>query len=82
MKLPKYCYLVGIYGVILTVLGSICVSKIGATITMAASILGQYICSSIVDHFGFFGNMKRCFTITKIRTYILICVGIYLCVIF
>lgn len=74
--LPRYVYTVGIYGILLVVSGSLCTNKLGATLTMALSIAGQIFISTMIDHFGLFGNTVTKFQIKKIPGYVLLGVGI------
>ncbi|MEG2338373.1 MAG: DMT family transporter [Clostridium sp.] len=76
--LPKYVYTVGIYGVILVVTGSICANKIGATLTMGLSIVGQMLISAVIDHFGLFKTPVCKFDYRRIPGYLIIGAGILL----
>ncbi len=74
--LPKYVYFVGLFGILLVISGSICANKIGATLTMALSIVGQIFISTIIDHFGLFGSTVSKFKLKRIPGYLLLCIGI------
>lgn len=74
--LPPYVYSVGLYGILLVITGSICANKIGATLTMALSIVGQIFISTIIDHFGLFGSKVCKFKLKKIPGYLLLGAGI------
>lgn len=76
--LPRYVYSVGFFGVALVVTGSICANKVGATLTMGLSIVGQMAISAIIDHFGLFNTPQCKFNIKRIPGYLLIGVGILL----
>ena len=51
-KVELIFFLPGILNVTTVVLNSVCMNKIGMTITIALSMLGQLIISNIIDHFG------------------------------
>jgi transporter family-2 protein len=53
-KIPLIFILPGILNVTTVVLNSVCMNKIGITMTIALSMLGQLIISNIIDHFGLF----------------------------
>lgn len=64
--LPYFYYLPGVAGVFTVFSSSISVSKIGLTLTIALSLFGQLVFSSIVDHFGLLGMEKRPFQPKKL----------------
>ncbi len=54
VKIPFYLFLGGLLGAIYVTSAIVLIPKIGITSLLAASIAGQLIISSLIDHFGFF----------------------------
>lgn len=78
--LPLHVYTVGFLGVMIVALSSWCTGKLGATVCMSLSVIGQMVCSAIFDHYGLFGVKKIPFTKEQIPAYILVIIGIFLIV--
>lgn len=53
--MPGHLYFAGIYGLILVAGSSLCVSKIGPSLTACLNISGQLILSILMDHFQWMG---------------------------
>lgn len=51
---PFYVYFVGFLGVALVITSSLSTARIGAALTMALSVAGQMVISSVIDNFGWF----------------------------
>lgn len=64
--LPFLYYMPGVAGVFTVLSSSVSVSSIGLTLTIALSLFGQLVFSSIVDHFGLLGMEKRPFQPKKL----------------
>lgn len=75
---PVYVYFVGLLGVTLVATSSICAGNIGATLTMALSVVGQMIISAVIDHFGLFHVPVLKFRWERIPAYLIITAGLLL----
>ena len=53
--IPLYLYSAGIIGVFTVLFNNLTFYKLGVSITLALGLLGQSLCSIIVDHFGLLG---------------------------
>ncbi|MBE7123320.1 DMT family transporter [Bacillus cereus] len=53
--IPLYLYSAGAIGVFTVLFNNISFSALGASITIALSLLGQSIASIVIDHFGLLG---------------------------
>lgn len=73
---PLYIYTCGILGMILVVLTSFVVSKIGVVLTTSFSLAGQLILSIIMDHYGMFGIQKQPFDRKRIPCLCIIALGL------
>lgn len=71
-------YSAGILGVILVSANSLSFKLVGATLTIALSLLGQILISALVDHFGFFGVKKVKFEVQRLPIFVIIFIGLYL----
>ncbi|WML34979.1 DMT family transporter [Clostridium sp. OS1-26] len=71
-------YSAGILGVILVSANSLSFKLVGATLTIALSLLGQIVISALVDHFGFFGVKKVKFKVQRLPVFMIIFIGLYL----
>lgn len=66
----------GMIGVIMVSLNNVTTSQIGLSLTVACGVLGQMLFSSIVDHYGLFGNDVVRFNSKKILGYAVIVAGL------
>ena len=73
---PTYVYFVGFLGVTLVATSSLCASNIGATLTMALSVIGQLIISAVIDHFGLFHVPVVHFSWKRIPAYMIMTAGL------
>jgi len=76
--LPLYIYTVGFMGVALVASSSFCVSRIGATLTMALSVTGQLLVSAVIDHFGLFQVPVVKFNLRRVPSYLIIGLGLFI----
>ncbi len=76
--LPLYFYTGGAIGFFVTFLNSVCMVKIGASLSVAIVIFGQMLTSCVIDHFGLFKMPVRKFNIQKLGGFLVITVGIVL----
>ena len=77
---PWYVYTVGLLGIGLVSVSSVCALKIGAAASMAISIAGELIAARIVDALGLFGMPKTPFRAASLPGYVLVAVGTVLVV--
>lgn len=75
-KVPKYLFLGGGIGVVLTLVNMVTIVKIGVTLTTSLAVFGQLTFSSAIDHFGLLGMSKYKFNNKKIVGFIIIAVGL------
>lgn len=75
---PWYLFVGGLMGAIFVSSVIFFIPKIGVTTVLAASIAGQLIAASIIDHFGFFGLSAHPVSISRILGILLMLVGIFL----
>lgn len=75
---PLYVYSCGILGMILVVLTSFTVSKIGVVLTTSFSLAGQLVLSIIMDHYGMFGVKQVKFNPKRIPCLCVIALGLLL----
>lgn len=73
---PKYVYAVGFMGVAMVASSSWVTLKIGATAMLSLSVIGQLVCSILVDHFGWFGVEKKAFQWKQLPCYALVLAGV------
>ncbi len=78
--LPVLFYIGGVIGFFSVLLGSVCMSNMGASLTVAIIIFGQMVTSAFIDHFGMFGMTKTKFNFKKIGGFFIISVGLALMV--
>jgi transporter family-2 protein len=57
-QIPWYLYLGGILGILIVVLVSVSISKVGVCNATTAIIIGQVCTAVIIDHLGLFGTNK------------------------
>lgn len=75
-SVPWYFYTAGAIGVITVLFNNIAFSKLGVSLTLAVSLLGQSLASIVIDHYGLFGLNKVKFEKKKITGLVLIITGI------
>lgn len=75
---PWYLFVGGLMGAIFVSSVIFFIPKIGITTVLAASIAGQLIAASIIDHFGFFGISVHQISTGKIIGILLLLSGIFL----
>ncbi len=75
-NIPKHLFLSGALGLISTMLSSLAVLNIGATIAVAATLSTRIITAGVVDHFGLFERERRKFILKRILSFSLMFIGI------
>ena len=80
-NVPKYLLMPGMIGVVMVTLNNLTVNNIGLSLTVACGVFGQMLFSSIVDHFGLFGNDVYKFNKNQVLGYSVIVIGIFLMVV-
>jgi transporter family-2 protein len=75
---PFYLFLGGMLGAIFVSSVIFFIPKIGVTTVLAASIAGQLIAASIIDHYGFFGISIHQISAGRIIGILLLLSGIFL----
>ena len=80
-NVPKYLLMPGMIGVVMVTLNNLTVNSIGLSLTVACGVFGQMLFSSIVDHFGLFGNEVYKFNKNQILGYSVIIIGIFIMVV-
>ena len=75
---PWYVFAGGLLGAIFVSSVIFFIPKIGVTTVLAASIAGQLIAASVIDHFGFFGLDQHPVSMGKIGGIVLLAFGIFL----
>ncbi len=75
---PWYLFVGGVLGAIFVSSVIFFIPKIGVTTVLAASIAGQLIASSIIDHYGFFGVPTHSISLGRILGILLLLSGIFL----
>ncbi len=75
---PAYLFMGGMLGAIFVSSVIFFIPKIGVTTVLAASIAGQLIAASIIDHYGFFGVAVQTISVTRIAGILLMLGGIFL----
>ena len=76
-KVPLYLFFGGLLGAIYVTSVVVLIPKIGVTSMLAASIAGQLIISSIIDHFGFFNVPVHPISIGRVAGILLLATGIF-----
>jgi transporter family-2 protein len=74
--IPAYLYSGGILGVFTILFNNISFNSLGASLTLALGLLGQSICSLILDHYGVLGMKVVKFKKEKLIGLIIIASGI------
>ncbi|MCM1988571.1 DMT family transporter [Oceanirhabdus seepicola] len=80
-NVPKYLLIPGMIGVVMVTINNLTVNNIGLSLTVACGVFGQMLFSSIVDHFGLFGNDVYKFNKNQVLGYSVIVIGIFLMVV-
>lgn len=75
---PWYLFVGGLLGAIFVSSVIFFIPKIGVTTVLAATIAGQLIAASIIDHFGFFGLAIHQINAGRIAGILLLLGGIFL----
>ncbi|WP_233145471.1 DMT family transporter [Labilibacter marinus] len=75
---PWYLFVGGMLGAVFVSSVIFFIPKIGVTTVLAASIAGQLIAASIIDHFGFFGVTVQQISMGRIAGILLLLGGIFL----
>lgn len=76
--IPFVYYLSGVLAAVVVGTLSICVARMGSAVTTCCSVAGQILCSTIIDHFGFFGFPRNRFTAKRLPGFLLIISGVLL----
>lgn len=77
-SLPFYFYIGGTIGFFMVFINTVCITKLGASLSIAAIILGQTLTSMIIDHYGLFKMDVKKFDIRKLSGLFAISVGLCL----
>ncbi|WBW99180.1 DMT family transporter [Oceanirhabdus sp. W0125-5] len=80
-NVPKYLLFPGMIGVVMVTMNNLTVNNIGLSLTVACGVFGQMLFSSIVDHFGLFGNEVYKFNKNQVLGYSVIMLGIFVMVV-
>ncbi len=78
VNIPFYLFLGGLMGAIYVTSAVVLIPRIGVTSMLAASIAGQLIISSFIDHFGFFNVPVHPVSVGRVAGIILLATGIFL----
>ncbi|MGB3368494.1 MAG: DMT family transporter [Acidaminobacteraceae bacterium] len=73
---PIYLYLGGAFSVVVILINTVAFTKVGISLTIALSLVGQLIFSSIIDHFGLFDSKVIKFNVKKILGFSFMTLGI------
>lgn len=74
--MPWYFYTAGVIGVWTTLLNNLCFEPLGATLMLAMCVVGQLLCSTLIDHFGWFGMRRYPFARGKLAGYAMMALGL------
>lgn len=77
-KIPIYLFVGGVMGAVFVSSVVLLVPRIGVTTTLGASIVGQLIIASIIDHYGFFNIPIHTISFGRVIGIALLLVGVYL----
>jgi len=80
--IPLYLYSAGAIGVFTVLFNNLTFLKLGVSITIALGLLGQSLCSIVVDHFGLLGMNVIKFENKKYIGLFFITFGIFIMTIF
>jgi len=77
-EMPLYLFVGGVIGAIYVSSAIILIPKIGVATMLGASIGGQMVVASIIDHYGFFGMATHSISPGRIFGIILLIIGVVL----
>ena len=77
-SVPWYLFLGGAIGAMFVTSVVLLIPRIGVTTMLAASIAGQLIIASIIDHYGFFNVTVHPISLSRIAGIIMLLLGIFL----
>jgi len=77
-SVPWYLFLGGAIGAMFVTSVVLLIPRIGVTTMLAASIAGQLIVASIIDHYGFFNVTVHPVSLSRITGIIMLLLGIFL----
>ena len=80
--IPFYFFTSGIVGTALVYMNNYTFGTIGVTLTITLGLIGQFVSSIIVEHFGWFDMKQSRFTKEKIIGIVLILIGVYFITLF
>jgi transporter family-2 protein len=78
MRVPAYLFFGGVLGAIFVTSVVMLIPKIGVSTMLAASVAGQLIVSSVIDHFGFFNVPVHPFSMGRMGGILLLLTGVFL----
>jgi transporter family-2 protein len=81
-NIPIYLYSGGILGVFTILFNNISFNLLGASLTLALGLLGQSICSLVIDHYGVLGMRVSKFKKEKLIGLVIIASGIVIMTIY
>lgn len=81
-RVPIYLFSAGAIGVFVVLFNSLCINKIGVSLTLALGLFGQSIAAVIIDHFGILGMKKNKFEKKKLIGFTFVFAGILLMAIY
>ncbi len=73
---PLILYAGGLLGVSNVLLNNLCFSYLGVSLTLALGQAGQFLASTVIDHFGLFGLKKIPFNKKKVWGFVIIGIGL------
>jgi len=76
--IPWYLFLGGVIGAMFVTSVVLLIPKIGVTTMLAASIAGQLIVATVIDHFGYFNVTVHPVSLSRIAGIIMLVLGIFL----
>lgn len=74
---PPYLYIGGIFGAIFVLSIIILFPKIGAVNVVIFTVLGQMVCSLVIDHYGWFGAVVSTINWQKVAALLLMLFAIF-----
>lgn len=77
-QIPLWMYSAGLIGILTVIFNNMTYTKLGVSLTVALSLLGQTAASLIIDQYGLFGLPVIPFNNKKIIGFIIILLGIIL----
>ncbi len=77
-SIPWYLFLAGLLGALFVTSVVILIPRIGVTTMLAASIAGQLIIASIIDHFGWFNVPIHHLSVSRMSGIVLLLISIIL----